>query len=141
MRSLTGTVTFLLTACSLHAGFAGFEVGNGVALTGGVVRVNFMANKTHSILLGRTRLTLTEVQLTLANGEVKRHTMLFAGTHALRVPLPIELTEVIAPLCLLAVMGGIIITLSFRLRLAEQSTVGDSGLRPSVGPGPDARSA
>ncbi len=128
MRSLAGTVALLLTTCSLHAGFAGFEVGSGVALTGGVMRVNYMGNKTHSISLGRTRLTVLEVQLTLANGAVKRHTMFFAGRHALRVPLPIELTEVLAPVCLLALVSGIIITLTFRLRLVEQFRTGDSRL-------------
>ena len=124
MRYLIATFTLLLTASSLNAGFAGFEVGNSVAITGEFVGVNYNADKAHSISLGSTRLMLIEVQLTLTNGQVKRHTMLFAGAHALRVPLPIELTEVLAPLCFLGLVGGIIIlAFSFRSRIAEQLVV------------------
>ena len=129
MRCLVCTVTLLLTACPLHAGFVGFEVFTApstlIASTGGVVRVNYMGNKTHSISLGSTRLTLMEVQLTLASGEVKRNTMLFVGNHALRVPLSIELTGVLAAFCVLSLVGGLIITLSFPFRLAEQQAGAD----------------
>jgi hypothetical protein len=109
IRALAVTVALLVTACSAYAGFAGFEVGNGVALTGGVVRVNYMGNKSRSIALGpKLRLRLMEVQLTMANVKVKRHTMVIAGTHVLRAPLPIELVEVLGPLCLLALVWAII---------------------------------
>jgi hypothetical protein len=134
MRSLITTATLLLTVFTLHAGFAGFEVGSGVALTGGVVQVNYMGNKMHSISLGpRLRLTLIEIQLTLANGKVNRHTMFVVGKHALRVPLPIELTEVLGPLCLLALVGGIIITLSWRLPSAEHGASPNGGLAARLG--------
>jgi hypothetical protein len=129
MRYLIAAGALLMTACSLHAGFAGFEVGNGVALTGGVVRVNYMGNKLHTISLGaRLRLRLMEVQLTMANGEVKRHTMIFAGRHALRAPLPIELAETVGPLCLLALLCGIVILVNSCFR-AEPSAA------PNGGPG------
>ncbi len=128
MRCLIAAVALLMTACSLHAGFAGFEVGNGVALTGGVVRVNYMGNKAHTISLGpRLRLRLMEVQLTMADGQVKRHTMIFAGTHALRAPLPIELTETGGPLCLLALLCGILLLVRLWLRRAEPGAAPDGG--------------
>jgi hypothetical protein len=130
MRTLAVTAGLLITVCCAHAEFVGFDVGNGVGLTGGIVRVNFMANKSRTISLGpRFSVRLMEVQLTLANGNVKRQTMLFAGTHVLRVPLSIELTEALGPLCLLALLiGTIMMILSSRLRLAEP------GAAPSGGP-------
>ena len=103
MRFLIATATLLLAVCSARAGLAGFEVGNGVATTGGVVRVNFMADKAHNIVVPPgVRLGLMEVQLTLADGKTKRHTMLFAGKYALRAPLPIEWVEIPGSLLLLA---------------------------------------
>ena len=128
IRFLAVTAVLLMTVCSVRAGFAGFEVGNGVALTGGVVRVNYMGNKSHTISFGpNLRLRLIEVQITLANGKVKRHTMFFAGTHVLRAPLPIELTETLGPLCLLGLFCGIMM-LTSRLRRAEP------GAAPNIGP-------
>jgi hypothetical protein len=128
MRSLVAIAALLLTACSLHAGFPGFEVGNGVAMTGGVVRVTFNFDKRHSLSLGRAlRLTIMEVRLTQVTGRVKRQTILSAGTHTLRVPLPIELTEVLGSCSLLALIGIIIITLNWRLRPAETGTSPSDG--------------
>lgn len=101
-------LVLLLTVCSIHAGLAGFELGNGVALTAGVVRVNYIANKSVSIAVAPgLRLRLMEVQLTFANGQIKRHTMLFAGTHTLRAPLPIDLVEILGCLCALGLVCGI----------------------------------
>lgn len=127
MRSLAVTAVLLMTVCSLRAGFAGFEVGNGVAVTGGVVRVNYMGNKTHTISFGPNfHLRLMEVQITLANSKVKRHTMLFEGTHVLRAPLPIELTEALGSLSLLGLFCGLIM-LTLRLRHAEPGAAPNSG--------------
>ncbi|HXJ76926.1 MAG TPA: hypothetical protein VNM37_28975, partial [Candidatus Dormibacteraeota bacterium] len=98
---------------SVHAGLAGFAVGNGVAVTGGVVRVTFVANK--SIRFSPTRrvhLGLMEVQLMFVDGKIKRHTMVFAGNHTLRAPLPIEVVEVLGGLCLLVVLCGIALLLN-----------------------------
>jgi hypothetical protein len=120
LRSLASTLAFLVTVCLAHAGFAGFEVGNGVALTGGVACVTYTGNKSHTILLGpRVRLHLMEAQLTMANGQVKRHTMLFLGAHALRAPLPIEMVVLLGLVCLLALICGIAIALGFGLRRAQ----------------------
>jgi hypothetical protein len=128
MNCLTAIGALLMTACSLHAGFAGFEVGNGVALTGGVVRVNYMGNRSHTISLGpRLRLSLMEVQLTMASGAVKRQTMVFAGTHALRAPLPIELVMFLGPLCTLALVCGAATMLRSGLRRAEPDAPPNGG--------------
>ena len=72
-----------------------------------------------------------EVQLTMADGKVKRHTMLFAGTHALRAPLPIELMGTVGPLCLLALLCGLTILATSWLRRAEPGAApnGDSRAR------------
>src|SRR5579859_4585077 len=112
MRALAVMATLLMTVWCANAGFAGFQVGNGVALTGGVVRVNYMGNKSHSFLLGRLRVSLMEVQITFANGKTKRQTMFFAGTHALRAPLPIEVVEVLGPVGVVALLCGLSIMLN-----------------------------
>jgi hypothetical protein len=120
MRLLAFTVAFLVTIYPAHAGFAGFETGGGVALTGGVVRVNFMGNKSHSISLGsRVRLELMEVQLTMADGKIKRHCMIDFGTHTLRAPVPIEVVMILGPLCLLALVCAVAIALRSGLQRAE----------------------
>lgn len=136
--------SLLLTAYSLHGGGVGFEVGNGVAITGGVVRVNFNLDKRRSFSLGAgPRVTIVEVQLTQASGRVYRHTMISMGKHTVRVPMPIELTEVLG-LCSLLGLIGIIITMTYQRRPAEHGAspngappkpLGDSGVvkgRPSV---------
>jgi hypothetical protein len=80
------------------------------------VRVNYMGSKSHTISFGpRLRVRLMEVQITFANGKTKRHTMFFAGNHALRAPLPIELVEAL-PLLLLMFLWCVIITLHSSLR-------------------------
>ncbi len=134
MRYLITAGVLLLTVFSLHAEFAGFEAGNGVAITGGVVRVNYMANKSHMISLGpQLSLRLLEVQITMTNGKVKRQTMLFAGTHALRAPLPIELVEIVGPLCLLAFLCGIVIMVMSWLRRTEPGAEQNSGVGDRLG--------
>ena len=144
MCYIIATGAILITACSLHAGFAGFEVGNGVALTGGVVRVNYMGNKSHTLSLGpRLRFTMIEVQLTMTNGRVKKNTMIFVGTHALRAPLPIQLTETLATSCSLGLLCGMIALVWSKMPRAEPgappnggtAAVGNSGVTggpPSV---------
>jgi len=134
MPCLIATTALLMTACSLHAGFAGFDVGNGVAMTGVVARVNYVGNKSHTISLGpRLRLRLMEVQLTMVNGTVKRHTMVFAGKHALRAPLPIELTETLGPLSLLALPCATVILARSWLRRAEPGASPNGGPATSLG--------
>jgi hypothetical protein len=126
MRALVTAAAFLFTARSVHAEFAGFDVGNGVPLTGGVVRVNYMGSKSHTFSFGpRLRVRLMEVQITVANGKTKRHAMFFAGNHALRVPLPIELVEVLS-LLLLTFLCCVIIVL--------HSTLRSKGVEPGAPP-------
>jgi hypothetical protein len=128
MRALAATGVLWMTVCSVHAGF---ETGNGVALTGGVVRVNYMENKSRTISLGpKLRVELMEVQVTFANGKIKKHTMFFSGQHALRVPLPIELAEILGPLLLLVLVCGIIIVLGSALRFRRA----EPGGPPNGGP-------
>ena len=120
MRLLAFTIAFFVTICSAQAGFAGFETGGGVALTGGVVRVNYVGNKSHSISFGsRVRLELMEVQLTMSNGKIRRQCMIFFGTRVLRAPLPIELVMILGPLCLLVLVCGAAAVLRCGLRRAE----------------------
>jgi hypothetical protein len=120
MRALTATAILLATVFFVRAEVAGFEVDNGVAVTGGVVRVNYVADKSHTLSLGPAfRLRLMEVQITMTNGRVKRHTMFFAGTHFLRVPLPIEFFEILGPLFLLGLVCGLVVMLSSRFGRAE----------------------
>jgi len=120
MRSFIATAALLITAYSLHAEFVGFEIGNGVAVTGGVVQVNFNTDKSHSLSLGpKCDFRVIEVQITTANGKVKRHTMFFAGNHALRAPLPIELSEILGLLFFLGLVCGLVLMLSSRFRLVS----------------------
>src|SRR5579862_7865087 len=69
VRVLAIATTCLLVAFSVQAEFAGFESGNGVALTGGVVRVTYNGNKAHSILVAPGfRVSVMEVKITFNNG-------------------------------------------------------------------------
>jgi hypothetical protein len=136
MRFLIVAAAFLLTVCSARAGFAGFEAGNGVALTGGIVRVNFMANKQRNIIVPPgIRLGLMEIQLTYTDGRIKRQTMMFAGKYCLKAPLPIEWVEILGSLILLALLCGIMVVLNsaFRLRHAEPDVPANNG--PGSGSG------
>jgi hypothetical protein len=136
MRSLTVAAVLLMTVCSVRAGFAGFETGDGIAVTGGVVRVNYMGNKSRTISLGPgVRVRLMEVQITFTNGKTKRHTMLSAGTHTLRAPLPLELVEILGLLCLVALVCGIVAVLSsaFRSRRAEPGAAPNGGPAERLG--------
>ena len=136
MRFLLATATLLLAICSARAGLAGFEAGNGIALTGGIVRANFIADKQHNIIVPPgIRLGLMEVQLTYADGRIKRQTMVFAGKYCLRAPLPIEWVEILGSFLLLALVCGIMVVLNsaFRFRRAEPDVPANDG--PGSGSG------
>ncbi|HTL55474.1 MAG TPA: hypothetical protein VL361_07330 [Candidatus Limnocylindrales bacterium] len=125
MRTLITAAGLLMAAGSVHAGLAGIEAGNGVAVTGGVVRVTFVANKSIRFSPAPSlRLSLMEVQLMFVDGKIKRHTMVFAGNHSLRAPLPIEVVEVLGGLCLLVVLCGIALLLNSGWRLIHADTSG-----------------
>jgi hypothetical protein len=118
MKLFAKIVILSLTLRSAHAEVGGFEVGTGVALTGAVSRVNFNFDKRHSFSIGSgLRVGLLEIQITYTNGITRRSTMLQAGRHAVRVPLSIELAEILAgSMCLLALVGGTFALSSFGLR-------------------------
>jgi hypothetical protein len=59
MGFLAAAATPFMAACSLHAGFAGFVVGNGIALTNGVVRVNY-GGRQSLVLAPKLRVNLLE---------------------------------------------------------------------------------
>lgn len=135
MRALAILVVWM-TSCSVHAGSGGFEVDRGVALAGGVARVHYMADKAVSIpVTPRFRLRLMEVQLTFADGRVKRHTVLSAGTRMLRAPLPIELVKMLGLLCVLALVCGIMVLLRscFRSGRAEPGVAPNGGSATAAG--------
>jgi hypothetical protein len=135
MRALAILVV-LTTFGSVHAGSGGFEVDSGVALAGGVTRVNYLADKAVSIpVTPRLRLRLMEVQLTFADGRVKRHTVLSAGTRMLRVPLPMELVKMLGLLCVLALACGIALLLrsGFRSGRPEAGVAPNGGLATAAG--------
>ena len=143
VRVLAIATIFLMVVFSVHAEFAGFEAGNGVALTGGVVRVTYNGSKMHSMVVAPGfRVSVMEVKITFVNGTTKRNTMLFAGKHALRAPLPIEVVEILGSLCLLALLCGIVAVLSstFRLSRADPGAAQNGVPAPSPrGPGVAAR--
>ena len=117
MRPIVIATILLAGVWSVQGEIAGFEVGNGIALTGGVARVTFNFNKRYGVrVLPNFRLTMLEARLTLTNGTTKRTTMLFAGRHALRVPLPIELVEVIGTLCAVLFVAGLVAVLGSAFR-------------------------
>ena len=127
----------------MQAGLAGFEVGNGVACTGEVARVTFNLNKRYSVrALPNMRLGLLEVRLTLTNGITKRTTMLFAGKHALRAPLPVEMVEIIGTICVAVFLGALVALISSALRqraeLVAAQNCGPAGSleRTGAGEGP-----
>jgi len=132
LRTAAVSTALFIAACSAQAGFAGFEVGDGLPMTGGIVRVNYMGNKSHTISLGpHFQVRLMEVQITYAGGETKRHTMVYAGDLALRAPLAIEWVEILGPLFVLTLLFGVIFLLSstFRFMRATRGTApeDDSG--------------
>jgi hypothetical protein len=137
VRLLLLIFTVLLVVCPARAEFAGFEAGNGIAFTNGVVQVNFRADKAHNIIVPPgIRLGLMEVQLTYADGRIKRQTMMFAGKYCLRAPLPIEWVEIFGSLILLALLCGIMVVLNsgFRFRRADVPANGSGDLKTGEAP-------
>lgn len=135
MRALAILVV-LMTFGSVYARPGGVEVDSGVALAGGVARVNYLADTAMSIpVTPGFRLRLMEVQLTFADGRVKRHTVLSAGTRMLRAPLPIELVKMLCLLCVLALACGILVLLRscFWLGRAEPSVAPNGGSATAAG--------
>jgi hypothetical protein len=109
MRSFIATATLLITAYSLHAEFAGFEFGSGIKITNGIAAVNFNADKGGRVsVVPGLPVGLVEIRVTFTNGTTKRTSLLYAGTHALKAPMTVEMVETLGAFSLLALLAGAI---------------------------------
>jgi hypothetical protein len=70
--------------------------------------VNFNFDKSRKVLLWHGAvLGYVEEQDRFADGTTRRSTVLYAGKHHLKVPLPVEIAEIAGPLAILAFVCGI----------------------------------
>ena len=79
----------LLTLCG-PATASGFEFGNGVPMTNGLIQVTYNLDKGFRSRVAGCRIGMLEVRLTYANNVVKRTSMFYIGSHMLRTPLSVE---------------------------------------------------
>ena len=126
MRSLALISILFLIACPAHAGFAGVETGYDIALTNGVTSINFNVDKSFTIrLVPRSPITVMEIKLTFTNGVVKRQTMIFSGSHAIRTPLSIGSVKALGIICLVALLGAVV-AVCFRFAAPKRSLSHDA---------------
>ncbi len=131
MRVIAILSLVLVGLCPVRGRGGEFATGHGVAIANGVAAVRFNTDSGFKVLLPHgPAVGLTEIQTTFTDGTTRRTSVLYAGSHALRTPFPVEMAEILGALSVLTLLLGLIGVLKVTL----YNTRAELGASPNGGP-------
>ena len=124
MSILLTLAGILISCCALSPNCSGFQVDSGVQITNGISRVAFNLDKGFRSRFAGCPIGLSELQVTYTTGVMKRTSLMHAGSLQVKVPLTVELVEILGSILALAVLAAIALLISsaFRSHRSERTT-------------------